>query len=115
MWKWVEELLEHRESIRLQRMQHELDLRHCNSCEIIQAELNRAHGRELELLKLLKPEAEEVTPSVERHLPLTAKIPWAVKRQQLEKAARSKKNGEPKPKEITVDDLDDELDEIRGK
>ena len=93
---------------REREMQHELDLRVCNSCEVMKAELNKAHSRELELLELLKPKPQENVESdeVERK-PLNQHIPWSIKRRQLEAAARVKK--------ITADDLDIELEEVRGK
>ena len=93
---------------REREMQHELDLRVCNSCEVMKAELNKAHSRELELLELLKPvkSAEPEVDTTER-FPINQHIPWSVKRRQLEAAARVKK--------ITIDSLDDELEEVRGK
>ncbi len=93
---------------REREMQHELDLRVCNSCEVMKAELNKAHSRELELLELLRPKPQKniEDDEVERK-PLNQHIPWSIKRRQLEAAARVKK--------ITADDLDTELEEVRGK
>ncbi len=123
MWVWVEEVLNYYETrLQIRReflveqteraRQHELDLRVCNSCEVMKSELARAHSRELELLRLLKPDSEEVNISNGEQKPINQHIPWSVRRRQLERDARANAR---QAKEVTVETLDEELNEVRGK
>lgn len=105
MFAWIRELLDRRVSWREREMQHELDLRVCNSCEMLREELTRSHSREKELIGILKsPKETEEAPPFRSGIDISNRPkPWSVKRQELEKANRK----------VTVDNLDDEIELVK--
>lgn len=112
MWMWINELLNRRDYELERRRSHELDLKVCNACETLKEELARAHSREKELITIIKGTVKEP----EEHKPFESKVelpnlrkPWAVKRQELERASRNPKN---RPT-VTPDNLDDEIELVR--
>ncbi len=121
MWEWLREFLGMREAERERMRQHELDLKTCRACEALQAELVRSHSREQQLIDLLdninnKPEPE-LTPFISQSpIATSSKVPWSVKRQQLEQKDRRRAVKEVSGvKPITLASLDDELEELRKK
>lgn len=108
MWNWItlqfESWIEYRRSLKERK-------KLCNSCEILKSELEFANrDRDRLLSRLLeRPEKEVEKEPVQITKP--HRVPWAVKRQELERedrklAAELLKN---KGKEITTDELEKEV------
>ena len=111
MWVWLAELLDRREENKERARQHELELRVCRSCEVLQNELARYRDRERELFNKVAninsapiPEPGPYRTQVE----LPSRKSWSAKRAELE--LKDKKIIAPS---VTVESLDKELEEIR--
>lgn len=101
---------------RTMQLKHEqtLELRVCQSCETLKTQLEFQNILIRELTQRVEP---EITPTTE-FKPITPKhIPWAVKRAQLEKEDRelAARLRSEKQKEVTVDNLDEELESLGKK
>ena len=111
MWLWLTELLDRREENKERARQHELALRECRSCEVLQNELARYRDRERELFNKVVninsapiPEPGPYRTQVE----LPSRKSWSAKRSELE--LRDKK---VIARSVKVEDLDKELEEVR--
>ena len=99
---------------RERQREHDLELRVCQSCETLKTQLEFQNQIIRELTR--KPEPE-VTTDANNFRPIMPKHkPWRVKQMELEKqdrelAARLKAD---KEKEITLDNLDSELEELQN-
>lgn len=103
------EIREYHAAERERQRQHALDLKICNSCQILEDELARSHSREKDLINLLKAIKEP-----ESSVPFESKVelpnlrkPWAVKRQELEMKSRGDR------RKVTADNLDEELELVK--
>jgi len=70
-----------------------LDPRHCESCEILRAQLDESSRERRELLTRLldKDKAEPLIQPTEEHQPIKAQyVPWRVRQQMLEAEDREK-------------------------
>ena len=111
MWVWVSDLLDRWENEKERKRAHELELRICRSCEVLQNELARYRDRERELFNKVVNINSAPTPEpgpYRTQLELPSRKSWSAKRSELE--LRDKKIIAPS---VTVDKLDEELEEIR--
>lgn len=102
------------QSLQLER-EHELNKRVCQSCETMKTQLEFQNVLIRELTR--RPEPESIT-STDNLRPITPKhIPWAVKRAQLEKQDRdlAARLRAEKQKEVTADNLDEELESLGNR
>ena len=111
MWVWLTELLDRRDENKERARQHELALRECRSCEVLQNELARYRDRERELFNKVVNLPQSVTPEpgpYRTDVELPKRKTWAVKKAELEL-----KDRRPIAPAITVETLDKELEEVR--
>lgn len=107
------------ESLLAQKQQfereHALELRVCQSCEALKTQLEFQNLLIKELTRRPEPESnastENLKPIVPKH------IPWAVRRAQLEKEDRelASRLRMEKQREVTADNLDEELESLGNK
>lgn len=112
MWIWLTELLDRRDENKERARQHELDLRVCRSCEVLQNELARYRDRERELFNKVVNFPDRVEPEAgpyRSQVEVPTRKGWTAKRAELE--LRDRKSIVPS---VTVDKLDEELEEIRN-
>lgn len=127
MWKKLTHALHHLfnphcahcESLLLQERElereHDLERRVCQSCETLKSQLEFQNQLIRELTRIEEPTPQE---TVSRpHQPIRRTFtPWRVKRAELEQADRKQNEAllAAKHREITADNLDEELDSVRG-
>lgn len=113
---WLERLLhewrQHKINMLNIKNEHELEMSHCASCEILKAQLEAQNQIIRELTKPLE-EVGEIRKSAPQ--PITNHIPWRVRRAQIESAdkKRAAELKEQREREITADNLEAELKEVQ--
>jgi hypothetical protein len=112
MWVWLTELLDRRDENAERARQHELELRVCRSCEVLQNELARYRERERELFNKVVNVTSTPIPEpgpYKTNVEVATRKGWSAKRAELE--LRDRKVIVPS---VTIDKLDEELEEARN-
>lgn len=112
MLKWIEKFIHdwrsHKIDVLNIKNEHQLELKVCQSCEILKAQLEAQNLLIRELTRPVETVAEEkrATPQ-----PINNHVPWRVRRGQLEAAERKRaeKLLAEREREITADNLEQEL------
>lgn len=108
--KWLERLLyewrQHRINILNIKNEHQLEMKVCHSCEVLKAQLE---AQNLLIRDLTRPLETITEVKRETPQPINNHIPWRVRRAQIEAADRKRAEELIKEREITADNLEQEL------
>ena len=106
MVKWLGEILDRWEDSKSAKRAHELALKECNSCRVLEKELTRSREALVSALNI-PAQTPEPQQEVERQPVGGLKKSWAVKRAELELKHR-------KPiKPVTIESLDEEIENAK--
>lgn len=110
MLKWIEKFIHdwrlHKIDVLNIKNEHQLELKICQSCEILKTQLEAQNLLIRELTRPVETIVEEKRPTPQ---PINNHVPWRVRRAELEAADKKRAAELVKEREITADNLEQEL------